>query len=121
MLRSATGLHHSPPVRARFPSRTHRRIPQPATSTATSMAAAAGSQSLVLYGSSGSRSPLVNWYLHELALPFEERQPRDPGNPHPFGQIPALRDTSKCACSMPTVSAPITILWVPSCVDLHWS
>ena len=24
-----------------------------------------------LFGSQGSRSPLVNWYLHELDTPFE--------------------------------------------------
>ncbi|XP_075263301.1 uncharacterized protein LOC142354820 [Convolutriloba macropyga] len=45
-----------------------------------------------LYGTQGSRSPLVNWYLHELGCEFEMRAPRDPSNPHPFGQVPALRD-----------------------------
>mmetsp|Transcript_6257 Transcript_6257/g.16127 ORF Transcript_6257/g.16127 Transcript_6257/m.16127 type:complete len:261 (+) Transcript_6257:188-970(+) len=47
---------------------------------------------LELYGSQGSRSPLVNWYLHEIRAPFEMKAPRDPTNPHPFGQVPALRD-----------------------------
>lgn len=51
----------------------------------------------VLYGSQGSRSPLVNWYLYELGQEFEfvdagtvNRNSVD--FPHPFGQIPALRD-----------------------------
>ena len=47
---------------------------------------------LVLFGSPGSRSPLVNWWLHELGVPFAPRPPHDSGNPHPFGQIPALLD-----------------------------
>lgn len=47
---------------------------------------------LVLFGSQGSRSPLVNWWLHELGVPFALRPPHDSGNPHPFGQIPALLD-----------------------------
>lgn len=34
----------------------------------------------------------VNWYLHEIRAPFEMKAPRDPTNPHPFGQVPALRD-----------------------------
>mmetsp|Transcript_40018 Transcript_40018/g.113411 ORF Transcript_40018/g.113411 Transcript_40018/m.113411 type:complete len:271 (+) Transcript_40018:60-872(+) len=45
-----------------------------------------------LYGSQGTRSPLVNWYLHEIGCDFEMKDPRDPANPHPFGQVPALRD-----------------------------
>ena len=49
---------------------------------------------VTLWGSPGSRSPLVDWYLHELELPFESASPGDPNNPHPFGQIPALRDTT---------------------------
>ncbi|KAK3245184.1 glutathione S-transferase [Cymbomonas tetramitiformis] len=55
-------------------------------------AASASSGEVVLYGSPGTRSPLVDWYLHELNQPFEPRPPRDPSNPHPFGQVPALRD-----------------------------
>ena len=46
----------------------------------------------MLFGSPGSRSPLVNWWLHELGVPFAPRPPHDSGNPHPFGQIPALLD-----------------------------
>ena len=44
-----------------------------------------------LYGSQGSRSPLVDWYLHEKQIPFEVKDPHDVSNPHPFGQVPALR------------------------------
>ncbi|KAJ1410929.1 hypothetical protein B484DRAFT_336206, partial [Ochromonadaceae sp. CCMP2298] len=54
---------------------------------------------LTLYGSQGSRSPLVSWYLHELNVPFRTISPRDllqtivsKPNPHPFGQIPFLED-----------------------------
>ena len=43
-----------------------------------------------LFGSQGSRSPLVNWYLYELKTPFQ-MAPRE-RNPHPFGQIPCLKD-----------------------------
>ena len=50
-----------------------------------------------LYGSQGSRSPLVGWYLHELGVGFEERPPGDPENPHPMGQVPALRDGAAVA------------------------
>ena len=46
--------------------------------------------SLILYGSQGSRSPLVNWYLHELDVPFTMGNRID--NPHPFGQIPCIKD-----------------------------
>ena len=34
----------------------------------------------------------MDWYLHELDVPFDAKSPGDPNNPHPFGQIPALRD-----------------------------
>ena len=46
---------------------------------------------LKIYGSQGSRSPLVNWCCHELTLPFNV-VPKDNSNPHPFGQIPCLVD-----------------------------
>ena len=45
----------------------------------------------ILYGSQGSRSPLINWYLYEKEVQFELKEPRDVSNPHPFGQVPALR------------------------------
>ena len=48
--------------------------------------------SLILFGSQGSRSPLVNWYLHELDIPFTMGNRIE--NPHPFGQIPCLKDES---------------------------
>lgn len=59
---------------------------------------------LKLYGTQTSRSPLVNWYLHEINIPFEVVDPRGssplnlfglanaPVNPHPFGQVPCLDD-----------------------------
>lgn len=45
---------------------------------------------LVLYGSQGSRSPLVNWALYELGLEYAMGDLEE--NPHPFGQIPCLRN-----------------------------
>jgi len=43
-----------------------------------------------LHGSQQSRSPLVNWYMHEADIEFEMVAPR-PSN-HPFQQIPFLTD-----------------------------
>mmetsp|Transcript_28342 Transcript_28342/g.51176 ORF Transcript_28342/g.51176 Transcript_28342/m.51176 type:complete len:265 (+) Transcript_28342:57-851(+) len=43
-----------------------------------------------LFGTQGSRSPLVNWYLHEIGQEFKVLPPAQ--SPHPFGQIPYLRD-----------------------------
>jgi len=49
------------------------------------------SMSLTLYGSQGSRSPLVNWAAYELDL--EIKMADNLGeNPHPFKQIPCLVD-----------------------------
>eukprot|EP00984_Skeletonema_dohrnii_P034430 scaffold33557_cov119-Skeletonema_dohrnii-CCMP3373.AAC.4 len=45
---------------------------------------------LTLYGSQGSRSPLVNWAANELSLSVEAGDLSK--NPHPFGQIPCLTD-----------------------------
>mmetsp|Transcript_24634 Transcript_24634/g.42985 ORF Transcript_24634/g.42985 Transcript_24634/m.42985 type:complete len:261 (+) Transcript_24634:33-815(+) len=45
---------------------------------------------LTLYGSQGSRSPLVNWGASELGLPLTMGDLSQ--NPHPFRQIPALTD-----------------------------
>ena len=45
-----------------------------------------------LYGAPGSRSPLVDWYLYECGVEFTLRDPREASNPHPFSQVPALRD-----------------------------
>jgi len=48
------------------------------------------SMALTLYGSPGSRSPLVNWGANELGLSLEAGDLSK--NPHPFGQIPCLTD-----------------------------
>eukprot|EP00579_Thalassiosira_antarctica_P007467 CAMPEP_0201893568 /NCGR_PEP_ID=MMETSP0902-20130614/38932_1 /ASSEMBLY_ACC=CAM_ASM_000551 /TAXON_ID=420261 /ORGANISM="Thalassiosira antarctica, Strain CCMP982" /LENGTH=246 /DNA_ID=CAMNT_0048425407 /DNA_START=87 /DNA_END=827 /DNA_ORIENTATION=+ len=48
------------------------------------------SMALTLYGSPGSRSPLVNWAADELNLSLETGDLSK--NPHPFGQIPCLTD-----------------------------
>merc|ERR1719183_495078 len=47
--------------------------------------------SLTLYGSRGSRSPLIEWYLLEINKEYTHEEGRA-GNPNPFGQIPGLRD-----------------------------
>ena len=44
-----------------------------------------------LFGSQGSRSPLVNWGAYELNVPLEMAQDLSQ-NPHPFRQIPCLTD-----------------------------
>ena len=46
---------------------------------------------MTLYGSQGSRSPLVNWAANELKLDLEMASDLS-RNPHPFGQIPCLTD-----------------------------
>lgn len=75
---SPTPNPHSPA----HPLAPHVRRPT-SSSTALSMA-------LTLYGSPGSRSPLVNWAANELGLALT---PGDLSkNPHPFGQIPCLTD-----------------------------
>lgn len=61
-----------------------RQSPLISTSTSLSMAA-------TLYGSQGSRSPLVNWGASELDVPLEMAKDMSQ-NPHPFGQIPCLTD-----------------------------
>lgn len=45
---------------------------------------------LTLYGSQGSRSPLVNWGASEVGLDLTMGDLST--NPHPFGQIPCLTD-----------------------------
>lgn len=55
-----------------------------ASSTSLSMAG------LTLYGSQGSRSPLVNWGASEVGLDLTMGNLAT--NPHPFGQIPCLTD-----------------------------
>lgn len=56
------------------------------TPTSTSLAMAG----LTLYGSQGSRSPLVNWGASEVGLDVTMGDLAS--NPHPFGQIPCLTD-----------------------------
>lgn len=46
------------------------------------------SMKLTLYGSQGSRSPLVNWGAYELGSELTMGDLSE--NPHPFGQIPCL-------------------------------
>lgn len=45
---------------------------------------------LTLYGSQGSRSPLVNWGAYEMGAEITMGDLSK--NPHPFGQIPCLTD-----------------------------
>ena len=47
---------------------------------------------VTIYGSQGSRSPLVNWFCAEIGLEVTNAAPSDASNPHPFKQVPALRD-----------------------------
>lgn len=73
---------------AAFSSTSSLRIPtatQSSQSSTTSL-----SMALTLYGSQGSRSPLVNWAANELNLSVEAGDLSK--NPHPFGQIPCLTD-----------------------------
>jgi len=46
---------------------------------------------MILYGSRGSRSPLIEWYLIEINKEYTHEEGRA-GNPNPFGQIPGLTD-----------------------------
>eukprot|EP00560_Eucampia_antarctica_P006244 CAMPEP_0197828486 /NCGR_PEP_ID=MMETSP1437-20131217/5040_1 /TAXON_ID=49252 ORGANISM="Eucampia antarctica, Strain CCMP1452" /NCGR_SAMPLE_ID=MMETSP1437 /ASSEMBLY_ACC=CAM_ASM_001096 /LENGTH=255 /DNA_ID=CAMNT_0043429705 /DNA_START=94 /DNA_END=861 /DNA_ORIENTATION=+ len=60
-------------------------------STTTSTTTTRLSMAATLYGSQGSRSPLVNWGAYELDVPLEMANDMSQ-NPHPFGQIPCLTD-----------------------------
>ena len=51
---------------------------------------AMSSSGLTLYGSQGSRSPLVNWGASEVGVAITMGNLQN--NPHPFGQIPCLTD-----------------------------
>ena len=69
------------------------RLPQSGpTSKRARRVVCGAAMGLEVFGSQGSRSPLVNWYLHELGVPFEMAALEK--NPHPFGQIPSLKDGS---------------------------
>ena len=59
---------------------------QQAASSSTSLSMAG----LTLYGSQGSRSPLVNWGANEFGVELTMGDLSK--NPHPFGQIPCLED-----------------------------
>jgi hypothetical protein len=52
--------------------------------------AMSSSSGLTLYGSQGSRSPLVNWGASEVGVSITMGNLQN--NPHPFGQIPCLTD-----------------------------
>jgi len=43
-----------------------------------------------VHGSRTSRSPLVNWFLEETGVPYEDVAPKP--SKHPFGQVPFLVD-----------------------------
>ncbi|KAG7354617.1 glutathione S-transferase, C-terminal domain containing protein [Nitzschia inconspicua] len=58
------------------------------TRLSSSTTAIFAEKSLTLYGSQGSRSPLVNWAAYELGLDITMGDLSR--NPHPFGQIPCL-------------------------------
>ena len=97
--RENNGMHHQ----QRRQRRDHhhlcaseRRRRRHSTTVASSSSSKSDDESFTssgytLYGSQGSRSPLVDWYLHEKQIPFEVKDPHDVSNPHPFGQVPALR------------------------------
>ena len=90
----------------------------------------------VLHGTQGSRSPLVNWYLHEIDQPYQMADPRP--SPHPFNQVPCLTDNDGDTiafesgaillyladaydprCSTPADRAKVTpwVVWANSCLD----
>ena len=89
---SAAHARRSPAARRVFRSSSRGLASARASAASTPRASRPKKPRLVLFGSQGSRSPLVNWWLHELGVPFTLRPPHDSGNPHPFGQIPALLD-----------------------------
>jgi hypothetical protein len=62
----------------------------PTKSTSTSTSTSQLMAGLTLYGSQGSRSPLVNWGASEVGVPITMGNLQN--NPHPFGQIPCLTD-----------------------------
>mmetsp|Transcript_49427 Transcript_49427/g.148921 ORF Transcript_49427/g.148921 Transcript_49427/m.148921 type:complete len:268 (-) Transcript_49427:706-1509(-) len=66
-----------------------------ATTTRRDRHAAALRMGITLYGSQGSRSPLVNWGFYEMGMPLKMGDLSR--NPHPFGQIPCLVDEDEDA------------------------
>jgi hypothetical protein len=71
------------------PATLHMRRPPTTTHKGLRMSGGGDSGKVELWGSRGSRSPLVDWYLHELGVEWEAPST---GNPNPFGKIPCLRD-----------------------------
>ena len=69
-----------------FPTTTTKQTTKQTSTTSLAM-------TLTLYGSRGSRSPLVNWAAAELNIPLSMAKDLSK-NPHPFGQIPCLTDDS---------------------------
>uniref|UniRef100_A0A7S1FRE3 Glutathione transferase n=1 Tax=Corethron hystrix TaxID=216773 RepID=A0A7S1FRE3_9STRA len=61
------------------------------TGGASTSLSASSVEPVVLFGSQGSRSPLVNWGAYELGVPLRMADDLS-ANPHPFGQIPCLTD-----------------------------
>jgi glutathione S-transferase len=71
-----------------FSPPSHRTSRSRSPSSSTTALFADNKKSLTLYGSQGSRSPLVNWAAFELGLDITMGDLAR--NPHPFGQIPCL-------------------------------
>ncbi|KAL7455224.1 hypothetical protein ACHAWC_007685 [Mediolabrus comicus] len=81
------------------------------TKPVTSRPNSALSMALTLYGSPGSRSPLVNWAANELDLSLESGDLSK--NPHPFGQIPCLTDDNDVLSWANASLDPICFLETP--------
>lgn len=77
----------------------------------------APSPSIKLYGTQGSRSPLVNWYLDELSLPYTQLPPRP--NPHPFNQVPCLTDSTSSSPT-PIWESGAILLYIASKYDPNY-
>ena len=65
---------------------------EPALALKASTPSSTTLNAITLYGHPGTRSPLCNWGAHEVALDFTMGDLTN--NPHPFGQIPCLVDSS---------------------------
>jgi len=85
---------------------------QISSSTSTSLC-----MGLTLYGSPGSRSPLVDWCAYELNIPFDRATDLS-SNPHPFKQIPCLVDDSTNAVVFESGSILIHLLNMAKDIDI---